>query len=131
VHDTPLERRCRFGATEPQREDECLAAREGGSELDRGADPATVTKIGTRKPPGVTERDASVMAAQVSRRDRGAEGRRLENRGVRAVFLGYRAGKAREKKACRPRDAQAFVLLVAKGGIEPPTQGFSVLCSTN
>jgi hypothetical protein len=22
-------------------------------------------------------------------------------------------------------------LLVAKGGIEPPTQGFSVLCSTN
>jgi hypothetical protein len=35
------------------------------------------------------------------------------------------------KKACRPRDAQAFVFLVAKGGIEPPTQGFSVLCSTN
>jgi hypothetical protein len=27
--------------------------------------------------------------------------------------------------ASRPRN------LVAKGGIEPPTQGFSVLCSTN
>src|SRR5437773_1867255 len=27
--------------------------------------------------------------------------------------------------------AQLSDLLVAKGGIEPPTQGFSVLCSTN
>ncbi len=24
-----------------------------------------------------------------------------------------------------------FYILVARGGIEPPTQGFSVLCSTN
>jgi hypothetical protein len=30
-----------------------------------------------------------------------------------------------KKKACRRVDAQAFELLVAKGGIEPPTQGFS------
>jgi hypothetical protein len=29
------------------------------------------------------------------------------------------------KKACRPKDAQAFDCLVAKGGIERPTQGFS------
>ena len=35
------------------------------------------------------------------------------------------------KKACHLVDVQAFVFLVAKGGIEPPTQGFSVLCSTN
>jgi hypothetical protein len=29
------------------------------------------------------------------------------------------------EKACRPWDAQAFELMVAKGGIEPPTHGFS------
>ena len=28
-------------------------------------------------------------------------------------------------------DAKSLMFLVAKGGIEPPTQGFSVLCSTN
>jgi hypothetical protein len=28
-------------------------------------------------------------------------------------------------------DRYAFREMVAKGGIEPPTQGFSVLCSTN
>jgi hypothetical protein len=26
---------------------------------------------------------------------------------------------------------QPFVFLVARGGIEPPTQGFSILCSTD
>ena len=29
------------------------------------------------------------------------------------------------------RDDNCLIRLVAKGGIEPPTQGFSVLCSTN
>ena len=33
----------------------------------------------------------------------------------------------------RPKGTEPFgrLNLVAKGGIEPPTQGFSVLCSTN
>ncbi|MDB5990982.1 MAG: hypothetical protein JWQ10_2385 [Herbaspirillum sp.] len=38
------------------------------------------------------------------------------------------------KKATRPRGSAAFQnksSLVARGGIEPPTQGFSILCSTD
>ena len=52
---------------------------------------------------------------------------------------GNYTGITRMKRACYPRDAQAFDRdplrvsrnLVAKGGIEPPTHGFSVRCSTN
>jgi hypothetical protein len=38
------------------------------------------------------------------------------------------------KKAARPKGSTAFQnksSLVARGGIEPPTQGFSILCSTD
>ena len=35
------------------------------------------------------------------------------------------------KKNARPCFHGRALNLVAKGGIEPPTQGFSVLCSTN
>ena len=35
------------------------------------------------------------------------------------------------KKACEDKTLQAFIYLVARGGIEPPTQGFSILCSTD
>ena len=31
----------------------------------------------------------------------------------------------------KPASLQAFCVLVARGGIEPPTRGFSVRCSTN
>jgi hypothetical protein len=37
--------------------------------------------------------------------------------------LHVQAETARTKKVCRREDAQAFDLMVAKGGIEPPTQG--------
>jgi hypothetical protein len=35
------------------------------------------------------------------------------------------------KKAPSQNMVKCLFLLVAKGGIEPPTQGFSVLCSTD
>ena len=41
------------------------------------------------------------------------------------VYLGAQTKNARP--CCHDRASN----LVAKGGIEPPTQGFSVLCSTN
>ena len=31
----------------------------------------------------------------------------------------------------KTRDKSGFNILVARGGIEPPTQGFSILCSTD
>jgi len=42
-----------------------------------------------------------------------------------AFSLRNYTGITPNEKACRPKDAQAFGLLVAKGGIEPPTHGFS------
>ena len=30
-----------------------------------------------------------------------------------------------------PQKARHYLILVARGGIEPPTQGFSILCSTD
>jgi hypothetical protein len=37
-------------------------------------------------------------------------------------------GEAKNEKSL---NLQLFMKVVAGGGIEPPTQGFSVLCSTN
>ena len=31
----------------------------------------------------------------------------------------------------RPRVAEPFLYMVPRGGIEPPTRGFSILCSTD
>jgi hypothetical protein len=42
---------------------------------------------------------------------------------------GFFVGKHNTKK---PASSEAgFLILVARGGIEPPTQGFSILCSTD
>ncbi len=35
------------------------------------------------------------------------------------------------KKRCNLEGCSAFAYLVAWDGIEPPTQGFSILCSTD
>ncbi len=35
------------------------------------------------------------------------------------------------KKENAPHKAGHYLSLVARGGIEPPTQGFSILCSTD
>jgi hypothetical protein len=45
------------------------------------------------------------------------------------VHSGYTA--SRKQKANLAGWAKCLILLVARGGIEPPTQGFSILCSTD
>jgi hypothetical protein len=46
------------------------------------------------------------------------------------TILGH--GDRRREKKRQPVKVGVFSLfLVARGGIEPPTQGFSILCSTN
>ena len=39
--------------------------------------------------------------------------------------------RAEPKKENAPHKAGHYLNLVARGGIEPPTQGFSILCSTD
>ncbi len=39
--------------------------------------------------------------------------------------------KIAQQKENAPHKAGHYLILVARGGIEPPTQGFSILCSTD
>ena len=48
-----------------------------------------------------------------------------------ATLLQCNPGVTPEENCYREVFANQLNLLVAKGGIEPPTQGFSVLCSTD
>ena len=44
---------------------------------------------------------------------------------------GTTAQATHKQKRLRLRSTEAFEILVAWGGIEPPTRGFSIRCSTN
>jgi hypothetical protein len=56
----------------------------------------------------------------------------LRVNGLPVDCVGARAGSvcASGKQKSHPKVAN-YLFLVARGGIEPPTQGFSILCSTD
>jgi hypothetical protein len=72
--------------------------------------------------------------AKVQRRglDRPTLDRAYNNAAAVPTSAGIVAGWERRSAALRERTCvDQLKWMVAKGGIEPPTQGFSVLCSTN
>ena len=73
------------------------------------------------------------LSIQRSKRERGSFDpyRFATGRHVKGGELEVAAAGNRKFKRKRPLENQRALKLVAKGGIEPPTRGFSIRCSTN